>query len=105
MTDIEEILADAKPAANFARPPYRVENFSNGFATILNADGINCLTFFSKPGAVLTDINSAITIANKWNEVVDKYEPCEHDWGENGQSEYCTKCQLSFIRYSFTEGE
>lgn len=33
----------------------------------MNANGINCLTFKSKPGAVITDYNTAQQIAEKWN--------------------------------------
>lgn len=33
----------------------------------MNAQGVNCLTFPSKPGAVVTDYESAKKIAEVWN--------------------------------------
>lgn len=61
---------DARPAQHFAHPPYRAELFNpkTGWAGVMNRDGINVLTFASKPGAVVTDYASAVEIAKAWNE-------------------------------------
>jgi len=62
-------LVDAVPAEHFAHPPYNAELLSeNGWACVTNMYGINCLTFKSKAGAVITDMNTAIKIADKWNK-------------------------------------
>jgi hypothetical protein len=39
-----------------------------GWWGVMNRDGVNCLTFTSKPGAVVTDEANAIRIAKEWNE-------------------------------------
>ena len=61
---------DAAPANDFARPPYRAELFSkdSGWSGVMNATGFNCLTFKSKPGAVITDFETAQMIAEHWNK-------------------------------------
>jgi hypothetical protein len=61
---------DAKPAEHFAHPPYRAEDLGGamGWWGVMNRDGVNCLTFTSKPGAVVTDEANAIRIAKEWNE-------------------------------------
>ncbi|MCA3694262.1 hypothetical protein [Aquidulcibacter sp.] len=58
---------DAKPNPHFARPPYRAEEFTPGWAGVMNANGFNCLTFPHKPGAVITSIENARLIADRWN--------------------------------------
>lgn len=60
---------DARPAKYFAHPPYRAEDLGGamGWWGVMNRDGVNCLTFTSKPGAVVTDEAAARQIADKWN--------------------------------------
>ena len=60
---------DAKPAEHFAHPPCRAEDLGGGVGWwgVMNRDGVNCLTFTSKPGAVVTDEANAIRIAKAWN--------------------------------------
>ena len=60
---------DAEPAKYFNLPPYRAELFNeqSGWAGVMNKSGTNCLTFKSKPGAVITDFETACLIAKKWN--------------------------------------
>ena len=59
----------AVPNPHFAKPPYRAELFyaKSGWAGVMNADGVNALTFPHKPGAVVTDFESAKKIAEAWN--------------------------------------
>ena len=59
----------AMPNKHFANPPYRAELFyeKSGWSGVMNAQGVNCLTFPSKPGAVVTDYESAKKIAEVWN--------------------------------------
>ena len=61
---------DAIPAQHFACHPYRAELFSkeSGWSGVMNATGFNCLTFKSKPGAVITDFETAQMIAELWNK-------------------------------------
>ncbi len=61
-------IDDARPAEHFALGPYRAENFYQGVSGVMNRNGINCLTFKSKPGAVLTDYETALAIADRWNK-------------------------------------
>lgn len=58
------------PAKYFDVPPYRAElfNASNLVSGVMNKNGFNCLTFPSKPGAVLTSYNNALRIAELWNK-------------------------------------
>ena len=60
----------ARPAEYFAHGPYRAEliNKENGWSGVMNSNGINCLTFTEKPGAVITDYESACRIADEWNK-------------------------------------
>jgi len=60
----------AKIAKGFESPPYRAELFSDksGWSGVMNANGINCLTFPNKPGAVVTSFDHACRIAKEWNE-------------------------------------
>jgi hypothetical protein len=60
---------NARPAQHFALPPYRAELFSerSGWAGVMNRNGFNCLTFPDKPGAVVTDYETAKRIADDWN--------------------------------------
>ena len=54
---------------NLAHPPYRAELFSalSGWSGVSNKFGINVLRFSDKPGAVVTDFDSAIQIAENFN--------------------------------------
>ena len=63
------LVTDAVPAQAFARGPYRAELFDaqSQWAGVMNANGVNCLTFKSQPGAVVTDFETAKAIANRWN--------------------------------------
>lgn len=65
-----DLVAEARPAKWFAMPPYRAEWFSHpgGWAGVMNAQGVNCLTFRSKPGAVITSLAVAQEIAERWNK-------------------------------------
>lgn len=67
---IESMVADARPAPGFAAPPYRAELLSaaSAWAGLMNASGFNCLTFRGKPGAVITNLDMAHAIAEKWNK-------------------------------------
>lgn len=60
----------ATPAQHFAHPPYRAELFNpkSGWSGVMNANGLNVLTFTDKPGAVVTDYQSAQLIAERWNK-------------------------------------
>ncbi|WP_341918671.1 hypothetical protein [Polaromonas sp. YR568] len=62
-------MTTAKPAEHFANPPYRAELFSDktGWAGVMNAQVVNCLTFTDKPGAVVTSMAEAERIAAEWN--------------------------------------
>ncbi len=58
----------ATPNPHFALPPYRAEEFvPGGWAGVMNAHGVNCLTFTNKPGRVCTDIKTAQLLADRWN--------------------------------------
>lgn len=62
------VLNDAVPDANFSLPPYRAEEFTpGGWSGVMNANGLNVLRFKSKPGACITDIETAKAIAKHWN--------------------------------------
>jgi hypothetical protein len=65
------MIDDAIPAKYFAIPPYRAELFNekSGWAGVMNKNGFNCLTFKSKAGATVTDIETAKKIAEKWNAI------------------------------------
>ena len=67
---VQSIVDDATPAQYFKSPPYRAELFSKdgGWSGVMNAQGVNVLTFKSKPGAVITSIEIAEQIAAKWNK-------------------------------------
>ena len=60
---------DAVPSKYFAHPPYRAEQFRSDIDTagVMNANGINCLTFKSRPGSVLAGFETYKKIAEKWN--------------------------------------
>lgn len=60
-------ITNAVPVKSLAVPPYQAEKFSNQWSGVMNANGVNCLTFPGKPGAVVTDHDSAIRIAVEWN--------------------------------------
>lgn len=64
-------MEDAQPAKYFAKPPYTAHHSGgdNSLWYVSNKDGINCLTFKSKPGAVFTNEQAAKEIADKWNKV------------------------------------
>jgi hypothetical protein len=63
-------MTDARPAKHFARPPYRAEAVGGrlGWWGVMNVDGVNCLTFASTPGAVVTGEDEAKLIAKAWND-------------------------------------
>ena len=63
-------MTDARPTKYFAHPPYRAEDLGGtmGWWGVMNRNGFNCLTFASKPGAVVTDEATAKQIAEAWNE-------------------------------------
>lgn len=80
----KEIEADvlkstAKPAKHFANPPYKAallderklkpkdEYKRSNWAGVMNAQGVNCLTFTDKPGAAVTSMAEAERIAAEWN--------------------------------------
>ena len=65
---------DARPAKYFAHPPYRAEDLGGkmGWWGVMNRNGFNCLTFASKPGAVVTDEATAKQIAEAWNELLQR---------------------------------
>lgn len=69
----------AKPAKHFATPPYRAELFSeiSGWAGVVNARGINCLTFPDKPGATVTTFGQAQQIADEWNRKANNAFPAD----------------------------
>jgi hypothetical protein len=67
MTEFE-FVNDALPAKYFEKPPYHVETFSTGLSCVCNSTGFNCLTFASHHGIVLTRVNIAKMIAEKWNK-------------------------------------
>lgn len=60
----------AAPAPYFAVPPYRAERFHpvDDTAGVVNANGVNCLTFSDRPGAVLSDFETCSHIAAAWNK-------------------------------------
>lgn len=59
----------AVQAKHFAKPPYHVEQFGPyGWAGVFNRDGINCLTFTDRPGAVVTTKENAELICQEWNK-------------------------------------
>lgn len=57
------------PNPHFAVSPYRAELFNEktGWSGVMNAHGINCLIFPDKPGAVITDYETAKALAEEWN--------------------------------------
>lgn len=60
----------AAPARAFAVPPYRAELFrkDSQIGGVMNANGINCLTFADKPGATLAEYGMCQRIAERWNQ-------------------------------------
>jgi hypothetical protein len=64
-----EIIDDAKPDQYFSVPPYRAEllNELSGWSGVMNKNGVNCLTFKSKAGVVVSDFESCRLIAEKFN--------------------------------------
>ena len=63
-------MTQPQPNKHFAVPPYRAELLSekSGCAGVMNAQGLNVLTFPDKPGAVVTDFLHAQQIAAEWNK-------------------------------------
>ena len=49
--EIKKLLEDAVPSKFFNLPPFYVETFTAG-SCVLNKNGVNCLTFKSKLGAI-----------------------------------------------------
>lgn len=66
---IDDVVDDAVPAQHFNKNSFRAECFRKDIdlSGVMNRDGVNCLTFKSKPGAVLTNMETAQRIAEKWN--------------------------------------
>lgn len=64
------VIMNAVPAKYFAFPPYRAEDLGGKMKWwgVMNRDGVNCLTFPDKPGAVVTTEERATQIADEWNE-------------------------------------
>lgn len=64
-----DTINDAKPAEFLNKGPFRAELFNEktGWAGVMNAQGVNCLTFKSKPGAVVAEFETCKIIAEKWN--------------------------------------
>ena len=62
--------SEAFPDPFFAKPPYKAALFNekSGWSGVMNANGVNCLRFRSKPGAVVTDFATAQKIATKFND-------------------------------------
>ena len=61
------------PAKYFDIPPYRAELFSekSGWSGVMNAHGVNCLTFVKNGtviGTTVTSFERAQKIANDWNK-------------------------------------
>lgn len=63
----EAWITDAIPTPGFEIPPYHVESYPIGSA-VFNAQGFNCLSFKSRPGAKFTSKEIADEIAAKWND-------------------------------------
>jgi len=61
---------NASPSKYFAFPPYRAESLGGdrGWWGVMNRNGLNVLTFFDKPGAVVTTEARAKKIADEWNK-------------------------------------
>lgn len=57
----------ALPSKYFAVGPYRAEQVGPTWWGVMNKNGVNCLTFAEKPGAVVTDEAHAKQIADEWN--------------------------------------
>lgn len=68
--ELRNPLDDARPALGYDIPPYRAELFStaSGWAGVMNANGVNCLSFDSQPGVVVADIETCTALARKWNQ-------------------------------------
>lgn len=66
-----QIVADAIPAQHFDLPPYKAELFNpvTGWAGVMNRIGFNSLRFASSPGSIVTDMETAQLIAEKWNQL------------------------------------
>lgn len=63
-----ETTLEVCPAPEFAIPPYvAVEYVPGGWAGVENAQGFNCLSFPSKPGAKFTTFERALEICHRWN--------------------------------------
>ena len=64
------ICADAIPTKHFAVPPFKAvpSGGNNRWWYVENGNGINCLTFKSKPGAVFASEAACKLIAEKWNK-------------------------------------
>ena len=56
----------ARITPGFEKPPYRVETFPIG-SCVLNADGVNVLSFTCSPGAKFTTAERAQAICDNWN--------------------------------------
>lgn len=64
-------VEDAMPAKYFTFPPYYAEEFVKGGASgVMNRNGLNVLTFKSRPGVTLCDYDTTKKIAENWNRVL-----------------------------------
>ena len=65
-------ISDAIPSRHFAIPPYRAEcaNAADDWWMVLNANGLNVLSFASAPGAKFTTEWHAKAIADGWNNAI-----------------------------------
>lgn len=64
-------VEDATPAKYFAFPPYHAEEFVKGGASgVMNRNGVNVLTFKTRPGLTLCDYDTAKKIAERWDKVL-----------------------------------
>ena len=64
-------ISSAEPNPYFAKPPYTPfamnDKYPEGVHGIYNSQGINCLCFRDKRGAVFTTKENAIALAESWN--------------------------------------
>ena len=65
----------ALPAKYFAVAPYRAEQVGPNWWGVVNKNGVNCLTFAEKSGAVVTDEAHAKQIADEWNQTAEFVYP------------------------------
>jgi hypothetical protein len=84
-TFVKKDISSAEPSPYFAKPPYTAfamnDKEPNGLHGIYNAQGINCLRFKDKPGAICTTKENAIALAESWNGLATpKKEAPQRPW-------------------------